>query len=312
MNLFSLESAPLLVFAAVLIAILLFTMIFQVQQNEVRTVTRFGRFVRIASAGLNIKLPAPFEQLDKRINFRVFSIAISQQIRSKDNLFMTLSASVQTSVTNNRDSIIAAAYSVDNVDEMLAGFVMDAMRSVTGNKSSAELYEESMSLGHQLEEQVAARFAAFGYQIQSITVGAPHVSEEVQRSFDKVVSAARGQEAAQFEAHSTLIRRRGEAEADAAYMIRQAQGISEARALIFNGYVALLRENADALHAAGVNPERLMEQLIEFNRLDAIVHASSKGKLVVMDVAAPSRLGAQFAAQEAAGEAKPTRVPTAG
>ncbi|KJV10406.1 hypothetical protein VZ95_05205 [Elstera litoralis] len=225
---------------------------------------------------------------------------------------MTLSASVQTSVTNSRESIIAAAYSVDNVDEMLAGFVMDAMRSVTGNKSSAELYEESMSLGHQLEEQVAARFAAFGYQIQSITVGAPHVSEEVQRSFDKVVSAARGQEAAQFEAHSTLIRRRGEAEADAAYMIRQAQGISEARALIFNGYVALLRENAEALHAAGVNPERLMEQLIEFNRLDAIVHASSKGKLVVMDVAAPSRLGAQFAAQEAAGEAKPSRIPTAG
>ncbi|KJV08701.1 hypothetical protein VZ95_16070, partial [Elstera litoralis] len=130
MNLLSLPFAPLLIILVVPLAILLFTMIFQVQQNEVRTVTRFGRFVRIAPAGLNIKLPAPFEQLDKRINFRVFSIAVSQQIRSKDNLFMTLSASVQTSVTNSRESIIAAAYSVDNVDEMLAGFVMDAMRSV--------------------------------------------------------------------------------------------------------------------------------------------------------------------------------------
>lgn len=303
---------PLFIALIVLLIVLLPTMIFQVPQNEVRTIARFGKFVRIAQAGLNIKLPPPFEVVDRKINFRVYTIAVSQQIRSKDNLFMTLAANVQTAVTNSAPAIVAAAYTVDRVEEMLAGFVMDAMRSVTGNKTSAELYEESQVLGNQIEAQVAERFAAFGYQIQSITVGAPLVSEDVQRSFDKVASAAREQEAAQYEAHATLIRRRGEAEADAAYMIRQAQGISEARALIFNGYVDLLRENAETLHAAGVNPERLMEQLVEFNRLDAIVHASGKGKLVVMDVAAPQRIASQIAAQELAAAEKPGRVPSAG
>ncbi len=303
---------PLFIALIVLLIVLLPMMIFQVPQNEVRTIARFGKFVRIAQAGLNIKLPPPFEVVDRKINFRVYTIAVSQQIRSKDNLFMTLAANVQTAVTNSAPAIVAAAYTVDRVEEMLAGFVMDAMRSVTGNKTSAELYEESQVLGNQIEAQVAERFAAFGYQIQSITVGAPLVSDEVQRSFDKVASAAREQEAAQYEAHATLIRRRGEAEADAAYMIRQAQGISEARALIFNGYVELLRENAETLHAAGVNPERLMEQLVEFNRLDAIVHASGKGKLVVMDVAAPQRIASQIAAQELAAAEKPVRVPSAG
>lgn len=303
---------PFFVVPIALLLLLLPAMIFQVPQNEVRTIARFGKFVRTAQAGLNIKLPPPFEVVDRKINFRVYSIAVEQQIRSKDNLFMTLAANVQTAVTNKPEAIVAAAYTVDRVEEMLAGFVMDAMRSVTGNKTSAELYEESHGLGQQIEAQVAERFASFGYQIQNITVGAPHVSEEVQRSFDKVASAAREQEAAQFEAHATLIRRRGEAEADAAYMIRQAQGISEARALIFNGYVALLRDNAETLHAARVNPEKLMEQLVEFNRLDAIVHAASKGKLVVMDVAAPSRVASQIAAQEVTAAEKPSRVPSAG
>src|SRR5262245_27952012 len=115
--------ALLLVFMA-LIALALTA--FVVEQQSVAVIQRFGRFARLAPPGLNIKLPL-MEEVVARVNLRVQLLPVVVETKTKDNVFVHITVSVQYWVIPDR--VYDAYYKLQKPVDQITAFVFDVIRA---------------------------------------------------------------------------------------------------------------------------------------------------------------------------------------
>ena len=84
-----------LLLAIIIVAALL--SFFTVQTAQVAVITRFGKFLRVAEAGLNWKWPL-IDRVAGRMSLRVNQISLTMETKTKDNVFVTIPISVQNRV----------------------------------------------------------------------------------------------------------------------------------------------------------------------------------------------------------------------
>src|ERR1039457_962811 len=70
---------------------------FTVNTAQVAVITRFGKFLRVADAGLNWKMPY-FDTVAGMVSLRVNQITLTMETKTKDNVFVTIPISVQNRV----------------------------------------------------------------------------------------------------------------------------------------------------------------------------------------------------------------------
>jgi len=85
-----------LVYAVVALFLLgtLLSGFFQVNTAEAAVIQRVGRFLRVANAGINFKLPW-VDQIAGRLDLRVQQLALDVETKTKDNVFVKIPVSVQ-------------------------------------------------------------------------------------------------------------------------------------------------------------------------------------------------------------------------
>jgi regulator of protease activity HflC (stomatin/prohibitin superfamily) len=82
-------SLVLLAILAVIVLSLILGSFFTVSTAQVAVLTRFGKFLRVAEAGLNWK--APFlDSVSGIVSLRVNQIALTMETKTKDNVFVTI------------------------------------------------------------------------------------------------------------------------------------------------------------------------------------------------------------------------------
>ncbi|HLD96028.1 MAG TPA: SPFH domain-containing protein [Alphaproteobacteria bacterium] len=86
---------------------------FTVSQQSIAVVERFGKFVRISEAGLNMKIPF-IETVKGRISLRLTQLDVVVETKTKDDVFVKIVASVQFKAL--KDKVYEAFYTLDNVD----------------------------------------------------------------------------------------------------------------------------------------------------------------------------------------------------
>ena len=74
---------------------------FTVSTSQVAVITRFGKFLRVAEAGLNWKTPY-IDRVAGLVSLRVNQIALTMETKTKDNVFVTIPISVQNRVRPER------------------------------------------------------------------------------------------------------------------------------------------------------------------------------------------------------------------
>jgi regulator of protease activity HflC (stomatin/prohibitin superfamily) len=70
---------------------------FTVNTAQVAVITRFGKFLRVADAGLNWKAPY-LDTVAGMVSLRVNQITLTMETKTKDNVFVTIPISVQNRV----------------------------------------------------------------------------------------------------------------------------------------------------------------------------------------------------------------------
>src|SRR6201997_2108300 len=98
----------------------IFGSFFTVNTASVAVVTRFGKFLRIAEAGLNWKLPF-FDSVAAKLSLRVNQITLTMETKTKDNVFVTIPISVQNRV--RADKVFDAFYKLSNPVEQIQSYV---------------------------------------------------------------------------------------------------------------------------------------------------------------------------------------------
>ncbi len=221
-----------LIFLIVVIIIIAATGLFTVTQQTAAIVERFGKFTRIASAGLNIKIPL-IDRVAGRISLRVRQLDVRVETKTKDNVFVFVIVSVQYFVIPEK--IVDAFYKLQNTEAQITSYVYDVVRARVPSIILDDVFETKDDIAQAVKIELEQIMDDFGYGIVKTLVTDIDPDANVKQSMNKINAAQRMRVAAVEEAEADKIRVVKAAEAEAESKALSGKGIADQRTAIVNG-----------------------------------------------------------------------------
>lgn len=246
-----------------------------VNQQTILVVETFGKFSRTLKPGINY-IFFPIQSIAGAVSLKIESIKAQIEIKTSDNQFVHLPVDLMLVV--NEDRAQDAFYKLHDAHDQIRSWVLNTVRSTAAGMTLKELYNDKDTIVVGVRNALEQTLREFGFRIENVLVDQPVVSEKVQESFNRVVSAEREKEAAEHEGEAVKIRMVKQAEAESAAQERRAEGVSAARKILAKG----LQESIDEFH--GVDADMAIQVLLQTSRIDAIRDVGKKGNLVLMDL----------------------------
>ncbi|MCI2266037.1 SPFH domain-containing protein [Sediminivirga luteola] len=270
-----------------LLGVLLFgglrtSIFFTVHTQENVIVQRFGKFQRVASPGLNRKLPF-VESITKPISLRVQQLEVNIETKTKDNVFVTVPVAVQYVIREN--NVVDAYYKLSDPEAQIRSYVFDTVRSALSTLNLDEAFESKDDIATTVERTLAARMQEYGFNIVNTLVTDISPDQRVRDSMNSINAAQRDREAAQALAEADKIKRVTQAEAEAESKRLQGVGVAAQRKEIAHG----IAEQYEMLRKAGIS--NTAEQLLLMTQyFDTMQEVARNGRSNVLLL--PSNPGA--------------------
>jgi regulator of protease activity HflC (stomatin/prohibitin superfamily) len=212
--------------------LVLFDAFFIVRQQTVSVVERFGRFKRIARAGLNVKIPL-IDRVVGKPSLRIQQLDVQIETKTKDNVFIQCIVSVQYNVLP--DKVTDAFYKLQNAREQITSYVFDTVRARVPTIILDDVFEKKDDIAMAVKQELDAVMDDFGYGIIKTLVTDIDPDAKVKVSMNEINAAQRLREAAVQQAEAEKIRVVKAAEAEAESKALQGRGIAEQRKAIIDG-----------------------------------------------------------------------------
>lgn len=299
--------------ALVLTVIILALALFTVEQQTAAVIERFGKFVRIAGPGLNIRIPI-IDAVAHRVSLRVVQASIQVDSKSKDNVFVDLAIAVQYQV--KLDAIRDAVYQLTDPQAQLEAYVLDAVRARVPSMDLTQVFEDKESIAAAVDSELSARMEQYGYTIVNVLVNDVIPDQRVRDAMNEVQAATREREAAAQRAEAARVTLVKQAEAEAESKRLQGEGLANQRKAIAQG----LRESVELVSAGGtgvIDEGAVMDLLLLVQWMDTQKEIAANDRATVIFVpnnpSAVADIGEQirtslFAAQAARLDAAETRA----
>src|SRR5579871_4117798 len=223
------------VFLAILAFIalyLIFGSFFTVNTAQVAVITRFGKFLRVAEAGLNWKRPF-FDSVAGIVSLRVNQITLTMETKTRDNVFVTIPISVQNRV--RPDKVYDAFYKLSNPAAQIQSYVEQVILGHVPGMTLDEVFASQSSIAAAVKQELDADMSGFGYEIVNVLVTDIVPDAKVKSAMNDINAAQREQVAANArgEAEKILVVKKAEAEAESKAL--QGQGVANERKAIIEG-----------------------------------------------------------------------------
>src|ERR1700694_2013802 len=205
---------------------------FTVNTAQVSIITRFGKFLRVADPGLNWKWPF-IDSVAARISLRVNQITLTMETKTKDNVFVTITISVQNRV--RPEKAFDAFYKLSNPAEQIQAYVEQVILGHVPGMTLDEVFASQSSIAAAVKQELDADMAGFGYEIVNVLVTDIVPDAKVKSAMNDINAAQREQVAANTrgDAEKILVVKKAEAEAESKAL--QGQGIANQRKAIIEG-----------------------------------------------------------------------------
>ena len=228
------EILSLVLFAVLAIFVLsiLLGVFFTVKTAEVAVVVRFGKFLRIAQPGLNLKVPL-IDRVAGKVSLRVNQITLTMETKTKDNVFVTIPISVQNRV--RPEAVYDAFYKLADPTAQIQSYVEQVILGHVPGMTLDEVFASQSGIAAAVKKELDTDMAGFGYEIVNVLVTDIVPDDKVKAAMNDINAAQREQVAAtaRGEAEKILVVKRAEAEAESKAL--QGQGIANQRKAIIEG-----------------------------------------------------------------------------
>lgn len=254
----------LLVIALVLFVAAFFSF-FTVNTSQVAIVTRFGKFLRVANDGLNMKWPI-IDTVSGRVSLRVNQISLTMETKTKDNVFVTIPISVQNRVRPER--VFDAYYKLSNPVAQIQAYVEQVILGHVPGMTLDEVFATQSGIAAAVKKELDVDMAAFGYEIVNVLVTDIVPDAKVKSAMNDINAAQREQVAAQArgEAEKILVVKRAEAEAESKAL--QGAGIANQRRAIIEGLQGSIEQFQKAV--GGVGTSEVMQLVLVTQYFDTL------------------------------------------
>ena len=293
----------LLAFLAILVLSLILGSFFTVNTAQVAVITRFGKFLRVAEAGLNWKVPY-FDSVSGVVSLRVNQITLTMETKTKDNVFVTIPISVQNRV--RPEKVYDAFYKLSDPVAQIKSYVEQVILGHVPGMTLDEVFASQSSIAAAVKQELDADMATFGYEIVNVLVTDIVPDAKVKSAMNDINAAQREQVAANArgEAEKILVVKKAEAEAESKAL--QGQGIANQRKAIIEGLQVSIEQFQKVVD--GASPKDVMQLVMvtqyfdtlksigESDRTNTLFLSHSPGSVKdVSDQILESMLGAQRA-----------------
>jgi regulator of protease activity HflC (stomatin/prohibitin superfamily) len=228
-----------LVVIGIFILILVLSSLFIVDQQSAAIIERFGRFLRIAQAGLNIKIPF-VDRIRGRVTLRLKQLDVAVETKTLDNVFVDIVASVQYRVLP--DQVYKAFYILDNADAQIQAYVFDVIRARVPLINLDDVFSKKDEIADSVKEELQEVMNDFGYDIIKALVTDINPDNRVKTAMNEINEAQRLRVAAMERGEAEKILKVKQAEAESESKILQGQGIAGQRRAIMEGLKESLGE----------------------------------------------------------------------
>ena len=262
-----------LLFSFLIILGILISMLYVVRQQSVAIVERFGRYQKIATSGIHMRLPFGIDKIAARIQLRLLQSEIVVETKTKDNVFVMMTVATQYRV--NEQNVTDAYYKLMRPEAQIKSYIEDALRSSVPKLTLDELFEKKDEIALEVQHQVAEEMTTYGYIIVKTLITKVEPDAEVKQSMNEINAAQRKRVAAQELAEADKIKIVTAAEAEAEKDRLHGVGIAQQRKAIVDGLAESIAELKEA--NVGMSEEQIMSILLTNQYLDTLNTFAAKG-----------------------------------
>jgi regulator of protease activity HflC (stomatin/prohibitin superfamily) len=225
---------PFFIFILVFGLLLIFLSFVTVQQGTVAVITVFGKYRRILTPGLSMKIPF-IEKVYKKISIQNRSAELGFQAVTIDQANVNFTAMLLYAVVNQQEESIknVAFKFVDdkNLMQALVRSIEGSVRAFVATKKQSEVLSLRRDIVEAVKEQLDVMLEEWGYHLIDLQLNDITFDEEVMRSMAKVVASNNLKAAAENEGQALLITRTKAAEAEGNFIKISAQAEKDASQL---------------------------------------------------------------------------------
>ena len=268
----------ILAVVAIFVLSLLGGLFFKVEQAQVALIERFGRFDRIARAGLNTKIPM-IEKKAGRLSLRVQQLNVKVETKTSDNVFVDVVVSVQYHVVEGHE--FEAYYKLTNPEQQITAHVFDAVRSQVPTMTLDHVFEKKGDIEEAVSTGLRTKINNYGYDIDGSPVTDIQPDDKVRSAMNEINAASRLREAAEQQGEAVRIKTVKSAEAEKESKKLQGEGIAAERIAIAEG----IRDSVAALLSikeGGVSPEEAMRTLILTQYFDTLRAIGAQSRAITV------------------------------
>lgn len=258
------------------VVILLGSSLFTVRTQTNYLIQRFGKFVRVAHPGLNIKIPL-IDQKVGPVSLRVQQLDMTIETKTQDNIFTRVVVSVQFFVPPSDDAVERAFYRLSNPEAQITSYVYDSVRAMVPTLTLDDAFERKNDIADRINTDLSNEMTEFGYQIQRALVVDIDPDAAVKAAMNNINVSQRNKTAAEYQGDADKITVVKQAEAQAESKKLQGQGIANQRKAIADG----MRESVDALKEVGITDDQVVRVLLATQYFDVIGDARAQGATTI-------------------------------
>ena len=240
----------------ILLAIILVVAAFSikvVRQAEVYVIERFGKFHKVADAGLNIILPF-VDRVRAIVNMKQQTMDVPPQgVITKDNVTITIDTVVFFQIMDPVKSV----YEIENLQKGIAYLAITTIRDIVGKMDLDSTFSSRDMINIQLREVLDEATDKWGCKVDRVEIKDINPPKDIRDAMEKQMNAERNKRAVILEAEGSrqadITHAEGkkeaqilEAEAEREASIRRAQGLREARILEAEGTSEAIKKIAEA------------------------------------------------------------------
>ena len=268
-----------LIIVIVALIFLAFFTFFTVEQQTFKVVERFGKFNKICTPGLNIKIPF-IDWVAGKDTFRIQQLDVPVETKTKDNVFVNVKVSVQYHII--KEKAFEAFYKLESPEPQITSYVFDVVRANVPTLDLDDVFEKKEEIASAIKRELKETMDDFGYLIVQALVTDIDPDAKVKESMNEINAQRRLRIAAAEKGEADKILRVKEAEAEAESKKLQGQGIAEQRKAIVDG----LKDSVEAFSQAveGSTAQDVMSLVLMTQYFDMLkdVGGSSQSNVIMI------------------------------
>jgi regulator of protease activity HflC (stomatin/prohibitin superfamily) len=264
--------------------VILFSSFVTVQQGNVGVITVFGKYRRVLSPGLSLKLPL-IEKIHKKISIQNRSAEMEFQATTQDQANVFFKAMILYSVVDQGEQTIKNV-AFKFMDDR--SFMQALVRTVEGNirgfvatKKQSEVLSLRGEIVGDVKENLDHTLADWGFHLIDLQLNDITFDDAIMRSMAQVVASNNLKAAAENEGQALLITKTKAAEADGNAIKISAEAERQAAQLRGQGVALFRQEVAKGMAEAAKEMQvaNLDTSVILFSMwTEAIKHFAENGK----------------------------------